>query len=881
MHSNLLSSIVKILTEAMRVLKVILVFITSIVLISTLGFVIIYFYYAKDLPDIHSLEDYKPPILSQVMADDGTVIGEFWAECRIFLAYEKIPKKLIQTFIAAEDSRFFEHKGVDMRSIVRAFIANLKAGEVTQGGSTITQQITRSLLLTSERSIDRKIKEAILATRLERQLDKEQILTLYLNQIFLGNRAYGIGAAARNYFHKTVDELDLAEMALIAGLPSAPVSFSPLNHPEAAKERQTHVLNRMLDQNIITKQEMEAALNKKIVIYYAGVDKDFTMPEAAYFVEQVRRLVKDKYGDDTLYKKGIKIFTAMNIDMQKAAYQAVRDGVDAVAKRQGWTGPLMHMESKDIDKQAKIFQKELLEKQHQKYIIWPLDNRDANIATLEQGGVYKAIVTGFNGKNTNLLVGDALGVMGVDSLKWAREFSTDRVNYDDGNFVSDPRKILNVGDIIYVKYLDGERFGLYQQPLVQSSLFSMDPHSHEVKALIGGYDFKTSEFNRAIQALRQPGSSFKPFIYAAALDKGYNYETTIVDAPVQYVVGGKIWRPKNYSDYKGPMAFQNAIILSRNIPTVKIVADIGTHYLTGYIRKFGITSSIAKYLSMALGANAVTLEEMVTGYSVFLNQGVYHKPIYIRNILDVEGNVLEDNMVLEKTELIASDTKKEINLPDKITENDLNTELFIDNEPWIEKDGLRLSQINIKTLYGEKIPPDHVITPQTAYLMVNLLKGVVERGTATRVKALGKPAAGKTGTTNDETDTWFIGFVPDLLAGVWVGFDEISSIGKKETGGRTAAPIFIEYMKEATKNFEAKNFTPPPDFPIKDIASISGGSAIFGPRYIFDASNSPSNPDRAGAFFEEDLEEYSNQGAPSGGADTRIQHNENTDEFSF
>lgn len=851
MHHKFLTTSVTILSGSLRIFKLILSLIAGIILFSTIAFVTIYFYFARGLPDIKSLEDYKPPVLSQVFDDSGKEIGEFWVECRIFLPYEQIPKRIIQAFVASEDSRFWEHKGVDMRSIARAFVANLKAGDIKQGGSTITQQITRSILLTPERTISRKIKEAILATRIERALNKEQILTLYLNQLFLGNRAYGVGAAARNYFHKDVSDLTLAETALIAGMPTAPMLFSPITHPEDARQRQLHVLARMVEEDIITKDEMNKALGDKLTIYTAGTDKDNTTPEAAYFVEHVRRLVKENYGDDVLYHKGFKIYSTVSMDMQRAAYKAVRHGVEKLDRRQGWRGPIEHVSPSEIPKRAQEIADELLQKQNGGVMTWPpqKDQKPADVINFEPDKMYKAIITGSRDNDTQIVVGNVNTVISRPDPK------------DDRAFGVDTRKNLKAGDIVRVRRTDKGDFVLAQEPRVESALFSMDPHTAEVKAMIGGYDFGRSEFNRATQALRQPGSSFKPFAYSAALDKGYTYNTTIMDSPVNYVVGkNQFWSPKNYGGgYKGPTPFRNAIVFSRNVPTVKIVADIGTHYLAAYQRKMGVTTPIEKYLSMALGANAVYLSEMIPAYTTFLNEGVYKAPIYIRKIEDAKGNILEEN---KSQEIQETKQRQYISKPLNAGEIELRTDLYEAGQQWIEKDKLVLTDIDLKTLYGNEIPPGHVITPQTAYLMVNLLKAAVEGGTGTRVRALGKPAAGKTGTTNDETDTWFNGFVPDLAAGVWVGFDEIKKLGSGETGGHTAAPVFLEYMLEATKNMEAKDFKPPQGFPSERIASLTGGSAIVGARLGLETFAEKGGADRAGEFFEEDLE--ATRGAPEG-----------------
>ncbi len=850
--------------DALRLIKLLLGVVTGVIIVATIAFLSVYFYFARDLPDIRTLEDYQPPLISEVFADDGAKIAEFWTECRIFTTYDKIPKKLIQAFVDSEDSRFFEHRGVDMRSITRAFLANLRAGEITQGGSTITQQITRSLLLTRERTLTRKVKEAILATRLERYLNKEQILTLYLNQIYLGNRAYGVSAAARNYFHKKLDELSLGQMAILAGLPTAPTTFSPVNNPEEARSRQRHVLRRMIDEGHLSEAEAEAAEEEKFPIYVAGTDKEFDNPDAAYFTEHVRRLVKERYGDDVLYHKGLKIYTTVNMPMQRKATKAVRDGIESLDRRRGYRGPLDHVPESKIQEAAQQIAKEM--KERIKVIAWPPGTKLTTItqASIEPGKMYKAVVTGFEDKEAFVLVGDVRGVIPESGVKWARQSSGPRFAAEGLTFVRDPKKVLRVGDIILVSMRDDGAFDLAQYPEIQSALMAMDPHNGHIKAMVGGYDFEKSEFNRATQAFRQPGSSIKPFVYSAALDKGYTYNTTIVDEPVAYKVGShKIWKPRNYGGgYKGPTPFQNALRFSRNIPTVKIMFDIGTHYLTAYLRKMGMTTPIDKYLSMALGSNVVHLAEMVQAYSIFANGGRMVPAVAITRIEDINGNVIESLDAPDKRTSHISPlpeafptavAQKEIGK--EISEGELNTKLFERGRKVIDKDELSLTDLEIRTLYGAEIPPGHAITPQTAYLMVNLLKGVVEGGTGTRVRALGKPAAGKTGTTNDETDAWFIGFVPDLVAGVWVGFDELQKIAYGATGGSIASPIFLNFMKQATEGWEAKDFKPPEGFPVSSIASLSGGSAVFGARPDLMGPMERGGSDRAGEFFEEDYED--------------------------
>ena len=869
---------------SLRLIKWLLGLVAAIIIIATLGFLTIYYYYARDLPDIQTLEDYTPPVISEVFSDDGTKIAEFWTECRIFTPYDKIPRQVVQAFIDAEDARFFEHRGVDMRSIARAFVANLRAGEITQGGSTITQQITRSLLLTKERTLTRKVKEAILATRLERYLNKEQILTLYLNQIYLGNRSYGVAAAARNYFHRKPQELTLGQIALLAGLPTAPTTYSPINNPPEARKKQLHVLNRMVAEGHITRKDAEAAADEEFQIYIAGIDKEFADPDAAYFIEHVRRLVKEHYGDDVLYRKGLKIYTSVNLPMQRIAADVVKKGIESLDRRRGYRGPIEQIPESQIQEKARRIAEKM--SGNEKIIAWPPGSqlKVTAKATIEPGKLYEAVVTGFGNKEAFILIGNTRGVIPAAGVKWARKASGPWFSSEGYTHIRDPKDALNVGDVIWVQMRSDGAFDLAQVPVIQSALISMDPHNGYVKAMVGGYDFKLSEFNRATQALRQPGSSFKPFVYSSALDKGYTYNTTIIDEPVAYKVGRyQVWKPRNYGgSHKGPTPFQNAIKFSRNIPTVKITFDIGTHYLTAYERKMGITTPIDKYLSMALGANVVLLAEMVQAYSIFDNGGKIVPAVAITKIEDADGSIMESvgdpdsrssdiaplpgTIPLFKKEHTVEPEERER----EIEEEELNTELWVEGQKAMEKDGLNLTDLEIKTLYGSVIPPGYAITPQTAYLMTTLLKGVVEGGTATRVRALGKPCAGKTGTTNDETDAWFIGFVPDLVAGVWVGFDELQKIARGATGGGTASPIFLEFMKEATKGWEAKDFKKPEDFPSSNIASLSGGSAVFGARPDLMGPVYRGGSDRAGEFFEEDFEEYydggGTQGPPQGTA---------------
>lgn len=837
-----------------RFIKFVVSFTATVLLVGTIGAGAIYFYFAHDLPNIQSFADYKPPVVSEVFSDDGTKMGEFWIECRFLANINEIPKVVIQAFLAAEDARFFEHKGVDVRGIGRAFLENLKAGHVVQGGSTITQQITKSIILTREKSYKRKIKEAILATRIDRTLSKKEILEIYLNQVFLGNRAYGVKAAARNYFNKTLNDLSIAEAAMIAGLTQAPSADDPVNNPTNAKQRQVYVLNRMYELGYISKKQMEQSLVETLTIYGAGIDKDFNYKYAPYFTEHIRRMLLEKYGDKVVYEGGLKVYTTAHIPWNYAAQKAVQHGLEALDHRRGYRGAVARLTDDQIPALINSVHKRALDEKYGKVFHIPETDEDkalkAGPSPLIPDTTYEAVITGFgDGRVIEVQVGHNKGTIDNKGFQWA-------VGYFGGR----PSSRLAVNDMILVKATDTENlFTLTQIPKVESALFSMVPETGYVKAMAGGYDFKFSEFNRATQALRQPGSSFKLFIYSSALDKGFTYSENIPDAPISFRVGDEVWTPKNYGgNFSGNTTFESDLVHSRNVPTVRIASKIGTHYITAYARKLGLTNFFFKYLSMALGANSVYLHEMVTAYSTIDNFGKKPERVFITKLEDSYGNILEE--YTPPTNIM---TPAEANLWAKNADpssTDLNTELFEANKHVIDDDKLQLSDEELRILYGKAIPPGYVMTPQTAYLMCNLLQEVVKRGTGARVQALGKPVAGKTGTTNDETDTWFIGFVPDLAAGVWVGYDVKKNLGAGEQGGRTAAPIFLEYMKEATKDFEPKEFQPPEGFPIAEISKLPGGSAIYytgetksteEPVWV---NSGPSHnvKDRAVDFFEED-----------------------------
>jgi penicillin-binding protein 1A len=693
----------------------------------------------RNLPQITSLQDYEPSIVTNVYAADNRPIAEFYVERRIVVPLEQIPRKLIEAFVSAEDSRFFEHEGIDYLGILRASWKNIKAGGIVQGGSTITQQVTKSLLLSPERSFTRKLKEAILAYRIEKHLSKQEILFLYLNQIYLGHGAYGVQAAAQNYFGKNVEELNLAECATLAGLPQAPSRYSPFSHPERAKERQVYVLNRMVADGYITTNEAAEALAYQLDVKER---QDWDIGSVPYFSEHIRRYLEEKYGEEVLYRQGLRVYTTVDVAFQKAAQKALEKGLYELDKRQGYRGPLKQLVPEEIES----FFKDLQESGEKRQ--------------LEKGAVAKGVVIAVSReeKTVSVRLNGALGILPLANMEWARKPDPEAAY--GAVKVSDPTKVLKVGDVILVRLLaedskaKGWILALEQEPEVQGALLCMENSTGYVKAMVGGLDFNKSQFNRAIQSRRQPGSAFKPLTYAAALDKGYTPATIIIDSPIIYTdeeMDFK-WKPKNYKEkFYGPTLLRTALIFSRNVVTIKILRDIGIDYVIDYARRFGITSPLSRDLSLALGSSGVSLLELTNAYSVFAGMGELVSPIFITKVLDRHGNILEEHST--------------------------------QRERVLEKD--------------------------TAYIMTHLLQEVVKYGTGWRARALKRPAAGKTGTTNKLQDAWFIGFTPEYVSGVWVGFDDDRTLGKFETGSRAASPIWVNFTTEILKDKPVNVFTVP------------------------------------------------------------------------
>jgi len=686
----------------------------------------IYFYLGRNLPKISSLKDYRPPVITTVYSDDNRKIAEFFKERRIVIPLSQMPEMLEKAFIAAEDARFYKHKGIDILSIIRAFFKNIEAGTIVQGGSTITQQVTKSFFLSPERSYTRKIKEAILAYRIDKKFSKNEILFLYLNQIYLGHGAYGVEAASENYFGKSAQELNLAECSILAGMPQAPSRYSPFRYPEKAKQRQIYVLNRMVEEGFITNIQATEAINKELDI---KPRKNWYIEEVPVYTEHIRRYIAKKYGTDILYEEGLKIYAAVNIEMQKIARGEIEKGLYALDKRQGYRGPIKHLQPEEIESFSKELQIEL-EK-----------------APLEEGKITEGVVIEVNNKKDTVVVrmGNILGIMKIEDMRWARKPDPE-IAYFEAR-VQHVGEVLSVGDVVLVKVknkifnTDRWWIDLEQVPNVQAALLCIESETGNVKVMVGGKDFRGSQFNRAIQSRRQPGSAFKPIIYAAALDKGYTPATMIIDSPIVYqdTEHGFTWKPRNYKEkFYGPTLFRDALAKSRNVVTIKILRAIGIDYAIDYARKLGITSKLSRDLSIALGSSGVSLLELVEAYSVFNNLGYLLSPVFLTRIVDRDGNVIEESNPIRKK----------------------------------------------------------VIEKNTAYVLTNLLEGVVKHGTGHRVRALNRPVAGKSGTTNNLHDAWFVGYTPRFTTGTWVGFDNESSLGKSETGSRAASPIWLGFMQK-------------------------------------------------------------------------------------
>lgn len=705
-----------------------------------------YNYLTRDLPKFERVEDYRPPAVSQVYSDDGTLVGEFYLEegRRYPIKIEDVPPLVRNAFLASEDASFYTHKGIDPVSIARAIYTNLRKGGAKQGGSTITQQVVKNLLLTPEKKLERKAKEAILSFQLETRLTKDEILQLYLNQIFFGNRAYGIKAAAKHYFRKEVKDLSVAEAALLAGLPKAPSNFSPLTNPQAARGRQHYVLEQMVSANFISRAEADMAIKEDVKVYPAPSQNIFHAP---FYVSQVRRIITENFPDLEPDVDGLRIETALDIKADEMATKALRIGLREVDKRRGWRGRLASLDASTPSAFYKAFP-------------------EARSAALELNVPVPVLVlespvkSGANRGLVKILVGEEEREFNLSDSSWAKKLLAS----DQSSRMIDPIQEIKAGDVIEValrsrpskdKNSEEQVLLLDQTPEIEGAIAIQNPFNGEVVAAVGGYDYSRSQFNRATQSLRQPGSAFKPILYLASID-GFKYTpaTIVEDSPRTFRAGDQFWTPENFDEsFLGNITLRVALEKSRNLVSADIVSKIGVDAVIHYARKLGIESKLGRNLSIALGSSEVTLMELLRAYSVFPAKGVLNETIFIKKIYDRDGKLIFD------------------------------------------ASAQRVSSAK------------QVITSVSAFLMSNLLKGVVESGTATGIKPLNRPVAGKTGTSNEEMDTWFIGFTPEWTCGVWVGFDVKRKIGVKETGGRVAAPVFLEFMKNYLNSVDERNFS--------------------------------------------------------------------------
>ena len=741
-----------------KILKKILLTFCSLGLLLGLLILSILWVFSNNLPDYKFLINYKPPVSSKVYSGEGELVSDFSSERRIFVPFNAIPVKVVNAFLSAEDKNFFSHPGVDAKGIIRATIKNISnylSSKRLEGASTITQQVAKNFLLTNEVSLNRKLKEAILAFRIERALSKERILELYLNQIYLGEGAYGVASASLEYFDKPINELNYTEAALLASLPKAPSRYNPYKNIKLAKFRRNLVLNNLLDNNYIDKIEHKQFINNKIILKKR---KKIFLEDTRYYVEDIRKDIVDQFGFDRVYKQGFNIKTPLNLNLQNIATEVLREGLTAYDKRKGWRGSLTNKKISKNWYKNKDLEKFKLEKSinWKLAIVKKIDQFSADIETEEK----------------------KIGKIIYKNISWTKkEFN----------------ELVNIGDIVYVKKFNKNIYELKQLPKVNGGIVVMDPFTGRVLALSGGFSFKKSEFNRASQALRQPGSAFKPFIYALALENNYSPSTLILDAPLVLKQGFdlKMWKPENYGKkFYGPSTLRMGLEKSRNLMTVRIAKDLGLKKIVNFSKQLGIYDNPSELLSISLGSAETTLLKLTSAYCSFVNGGKLVQPILIDRIQDSEGNTIfnSETRICNNCDQISS----------------------LSNEVPIISDNFT-----------------KIFSSETAYQMTSLLEGVIKRGTGRKLKDLKLDLAGKTGTTNKNTDTWFVGFTSKLVVGVYVGFDQPKSLGRNETGAKTAMPIFKNFIKKAIKKKDARPFKVADNITMMVVDRLTGQKANF------------------------------------------------------
>ena len=738
-----------------NLIKKILVLGTASFLGITILVIAILWVFSNKLPDYKFLKSYKAPVSSKVYSGDGELVNDFSSEKRIFVPYSSIPNKIINSFLSAEDKNFFNHPGVDAKGVLRATknnISNFLSSKRLEGASTITQQVAKNFLLSNEVSINRKIKEAILAFRIERALSKERILELYLNEIYLGSGSYGIAAASLRYFDKPITELNYVEASLLAALPKAPSRYNPFKNKDLAKFRRNLVLKNLFENNFISEAQYNSFIKEPIKLKKR---KKIYLEDARYYVEDIRKDIVKKFGFERVYKNGLNIKTPLNLKIQSASTNALRQGLINYDRRKGWRGALLKKKYKNN---------------------W---SEDLEKFRLENSIDWKiAIVTNTDNEKIEIETDDK---------------SSGFIKEKDVNWVKKSNYPLNKGNIIYVKKHKNNLFELKQLPEINGSIVVMDPYTGRVLAMSGGFSFLQSEFNRASQALRQPGSAFKPFIYALALENNYQPSSLVLDAPLVLKQGDdlKLWKPENYGKkFYGLSTMRTGLEKSRNLMTVRIAQDLGLKKIINFSKKLGIYENPSELLSISLGSAETTLLRLTSAYSSFVNGGKLVRPILIDRVQDGEGQTIlnNENRKCDKCEQISYLSNKYPNIKDDF---------------------------------------EQIFSPQTAYQITSMLEGAVQRGTGKGLKDLNLDIAGKTGTTNENTDTWFIGFTSKLIIGVYVGFDNPKSLGKKETGARTAMPIFKKFVKEYVKKEDARPFKVAENITLMVIDPKTGEKASF------------------------------------------------------
>ena len=808
------------------------------IIVSSVGlyFFIIY----KDLPLTYRLEDYKPSLITLIYDRNQNIIGDFFKERRFLVPFEEFPQHLVRAFISAEDGSFFEHDGINYRSIFRALIANIQAGRKVQGGSTITQQVARSLLLSRKKTYTRKIQEAILALRMERYLTKEEILYLYLNQIYLGHGAYGVGMAARIYFKKEVRDLTLAESTILAGLPQAPSRFSPIINPRKAKRRQIYTLQRMVDEGYISTKQMTETKESTVQVY----KRKSYFTRAPFFIETIRQILIEKIGEKALLTAGLKIHTSLDLKIQEEAQKQLRKGLEDLDKRQGYRGALGRVDINNEEAVKTFFEKKEKKwiQKHQSYLILSADGTDgvdrSQFKKFNFGDETQGIVTKVEDDVAYVhLMFDQKGIISIETTRWARK--PDKKINSVFHKLRSLNLALKEGDVIQVRienpikykskieYIDEEilkehqLLTLEQKPVVEGALIAFDQETQDIVAMVGGYDFSRSQFNRTLQAKRQTGSVFKPIIYSAALDKGFLPNSVISDEPVVYEDAeadlllkasdpeevseedkktGK-WKPSNYSQYfTGDTLLRNALIKSLNVPTVKLIEEVGIPWVEFYSRRLGIVNKLNSDYTLALGSSSLSLYEMTKAFSIFGRLGKQITPFLVQEVISPS----EEQLV------------SFVSLDEKISgELSVFKEEFKKSWDSYWEDNEEENNVFFKDL-------DQVIPKETAYIMTSLLKGVIQEGTGRRARYLKHRAAGKTGSTNGYYDAWFIGYTPTIATGVWVGFDNEDSLGQGETGSRAALPIWYRFMRNVHKDIEPVDFEVPPNIVFANIDNDTG-----------------------------------------------------------